>query len=422
MKNIIYSFIFILIVNCTLNIDNCMGQWVQLSDGIGASNSIYSLVSSGTKIFTGTSDHFGVYFSTDNGNLWIQSNNNINQNPAIHTFILNGTDLYAGSFYYGIYKSTDNGIIWNPVNYGLTNLCVLSFTVNGNYLFAGTRYGGVFRSTDNGDSWTAVNSGLTNLQIYALISVDNNIFAGTFGNGVFRSTNNGNNWTAANGGIIDPYITTFISNGSKILAGSGNKIYRSSNYGGNWTATTSYGFTYVTSLVSKRNHIFSGNDVTTGSGVYKTTNNGDTWKDISQGLGTGSVQSLLIAGNYIYAGTDFHSIWRRDLNEIITEVQETQSTLPDKFSLSQNYPNPFNPATTIRYTIPENGKQKMEIGLVVLKVNDILGKEVETLVNEKKSPGTYEVTFDGSRLSSGIYFYTLAAGDFKETKKSVLLK
>ena len=77
--------------------------------------------------------------------------------------------------------------------------------------------------------------------------------------------------------------------------------------------------------------------------------------------------------------------------------------------------------TKIKFDVPVDSRIRGN-DKVALKVHDILGKEVETLINEKKSPGTYEVTFDGSRLSSGIYFYTLSAGDFKETKKLVLLK
>ncbi|MCX6163259.1 MAG: T9SS type A sorting domain-containing protein, partial [Ignavibacteriae bacterium] len=78
--------------------------------------------------------------------------------------------------------------------------------------------------------------------------------------------------------------------------------------------------------------------------------------------------------------------------------------------------------TNIKYSIPENGKQKMENGVVTLKIYDILGKEIETLVNEKQDAGIYEVTFDGNKLASGIYFYKLQSGDFVETKKMILLK
>ncbi len=89
--------------------------------------------------------------------------------------------------------------------------------------------------------------------------------------------------------------------------------------------------------------------------------------------------------------------------------------LPKEFSLSQNYPNPFNPLTKIKYSISKTGQ-------VVLKVYDLLGREIITLVNEEKSNGSYEVEFDASNLSSGIYYYELQAGDFVQTNKMILLK
>jgi hypothetical protein len=98
----------------------------------------------------------------------------------------------------------------------------------------------------------------------------------------------------------------------------------------------------------------------------------------------------------------------------ITEV-ESINGLIDTYYLSDAYPNPFNPSTTIRYRIPE-------AGLVTLKVYDVLGREVATLVNEEKLTGSYEVEFDGSNLSSGVYFYQLKAGSFIQTRKMICLK
>ena len=91
------------------------------------------------------------------------------------------------------------------------------------------------------------------------------------------------------------------------------------------------------------------------------------------------------------------------------------SEKPDKFSLSQNYPNPFNPVTKINYSIPKQG-------FVTLKVYDLIGREVRTLVNEVKASGSYSVDFNASELSSGVYFYKIQAGDFTETKKMMLIK
>jgi len=96
-------------------------------------------------------------------------------------------------------------------------------------------------------------------------------------------------------------------------------------------------------------------------------------------------------------------------------INQISSEVPLKYSLSQNYPNPFNPKTIIRFQLPSFSK-------VSLKVFDILGREVQTLVNESMKPGTYETSFDGSSFSSGVYFYKLTSGDFLETKRMILLK
>jgi hypothetical protein len=89
--------------------------------------------------------------------------------------------------------------------------------------------------------------------------------------------------------------------------------------------------------------------------------------------------------------------------------------VPKEFKLEQNYPNPFNPTTTISFAIPKNAA-------VSLKIFDVLGKEVKSLVNEEMSPGNYSVSFDGSNLSTGIYYYRLKAGEFSRVKKLLLAK
>ena len=96
------------------------------------------------------------------------------------------------------------------------------------------------------------------------------------------------------------------------------------------------------------------------------------------------------------------------------------SELVKNYKLEQNYPNPFNPSTIIRFKISGNEKEKT--GIVTLKIYNILGKEVAILVNKKLQPGTYEVKFEGGNLTSGVYFYTLKAGDFIGTKKMLLIK
>jgi hypothetical protein len=97
-----------------------------------------------------------------------------------------------------------------------------------------------------------------------------------------------------------------------------------------------------------------------------------------------------------------------------TDVLQNEN-LPGQFELNQNYPNPFNPATKIRYSVPQSS-------LVQIKVFDVLGNELETLVNEEKPAGTYELNWNAANLPSGVYFYQISAGDFVQTKKMILLR
>jgi len=112
-----------------------------------------------------------------------------------------------------------------------------------------------------------------------------------------------------------------------------------------------------------------------------------------------------------YNGTILHTT-----NGGVTFIEEEEiDEIPTSYSLTNNYPNPFNPNTKIKYSVPQTSN-------VVIKVFDILGNEIETLVNEQKPIGNYEINFNATNLPSGIYFYQLQAGSFIETKKMVLMK
>ena len=132
--------------------------------------------------------------------------------------------------------------------------------------------------------------------------------------------------------------------------------------------------------------------------------------------GTDNINSVAVLKDYAVQIQHWYD------NNLVTDVTETIPSVPTEFSLSQNYPNPFNPVTTIKYTIPNVISTEGRNLKVMLKVYDILGSEVATLVNENKQAGNYQVNFDASKLSSGVYFYRLQAGSFIETKKMVILK
>ena len=99
----------------------------------------------------------------------------------------------------------------------------------------------------------------------------------------------------------------------------------------------------------------------------------------------------------------------------ISGITVVSNEIPSSYSVSQNYPNPFNPTTKINFALPKSG-------LVSMKVYDILGKEVATLVNEVKNAGNYTVDFNASSLTSGVYFYKVSVNGFSEVKKMLLLK
>lgn len=141
------------------------------------------------------------------------------------------------------------------------------------------------------------------------------------------------------------------------------------------------------------------------------------WTEISRAKYTGRVDSLWL--NKFFIQRNDSAIDVSDQTEFIiqtlTSISTVSSVVPDKFSLSQNYPNPFNPTTKINFSIPVQTK-------VSLRIYDVLGKEVMTLVNDAKNAGSYEVEFSGANLASGVYFYRLDAENFVDTKKMLLTK
>ena len=174
------------------------------------------------------------------------------------------------------------------------------------------------------------------------------------------------------------------------------------------------------------------NDITTcGNYAYVATDAGIFMLDISDktsphqvgffsNSGYSRAVSIACSNNKIY--TAFEGLIVLS-NDFTTDVKENKTIISNSFSLSQNYPNPFNPSTTIEYSIPAVGDEYIRpTNNVTLKIYDILGEEITTLVNKKQTPGNYDVKFNAGNLSSGIYFYRLKAGNFSKTNKMILLK
>jgi hypothetical protein len=205
-----------------------------------------------------------------------------------------------------------------------------------------------------------------------------------------------------------------VTEGQRLYAGTAHGgIFVSSDYGSSWhPANNGLTSTYTMNIIASEPGLFAS---TVEGGVFFSSNGGANWTTVNAGLPKAAVYSMCVDGAYLYAGTLTDGVWRRPLTEIVTSVGPATGEIPASFVLRQNYPNPFNPTTTIRYELPQAAK-------VTLKVYDVLGREIVTLVDQAKEAGVYEVKFDGSNLPSGIYLYRMEAGPTVSTKKLVLLK
>ncbi len=395
-----------------MSVQMSTAQWELTNSGM-ENIAVLSLACNGNTIFAGTQTG-GVYFSSNNGATWSQTSLN---DQDVRSLAADNDNIYAGSYSgNGVYRSTDNGTSWTQST--LNNRKIRSLAVSGNYVYAGawTPDFGVYKSTDKGATWTqtALNQIVRSIAVYG-----NNVYAGsgTFpgGDGVFLSTNYGDVWNQTS--LNNDFIGSIAVDGNFIVAGSGSSrgLYTSTNNGVNWTQNL-LNNTNVYALEISGNNIYAG---TYNFGVYVSNDSGINWTQRNDGLlfSGALVYDLCQLNNKLFAGLGFAGnvgVYGRLLSQL-TEVNPISNEVPNKFSLLQNYPNPFNPETQIGFRISETG-------FVSLKVYSELGKEVQTLVNEKLSPGIYDVNFDGSNLSSGIYFYKIQAGNYSEVKKMTLLK
>ncbi len=383
----------------------------------------------------------------------------------IQCFANNGLSILAGTDG-GLVRSTDNGVTWSNTGGGLPYSNVRTLLKIDSYPFdilAGMVSGRISMSANFGDNFTAFpaeseqlpfladinsileksnssnflvgtergvyvlpqyypldtwiprNTGLPSpeTKVRALIENNGEVFAGT-NSGVFQL--NGSSWDEKNFGLSNTNVMALKSIDTFLIAGtsqgSAGGVYISSDNGANWTLSLNE--PWVTSILTIGSNIFVGS---IGNGVWRSTNYGNTWIQINDGLSSGAYNVLSLGADdqYLFAGTVSSSIWRRPLTQIVTEISEETSLQPSEFNLEQNYPNPFNPSTKISWQSPTGTHQ-------TLKVYDVLGNEVATLVNEEKPAGSYEVEFNASQLSSGVYFYKLTAGSFTDTKKMILLR
>ena len=366
-------------------------------------------------------------------------------------------------------KTTDGGSTWtnaNP-NPGVINGDVYNiWALDANNALLTTSPGATFiyRTTNGGTNWTQV---FTQAGGFIDAIVMTNATTGyAYGDPVsarwslWKTTDGGATWDST--GMYLPQAASeagwnnaMCVIGNNIWFGTNNtKVYRSTNGGatGSWTGVTTTGnvSTYGVWFTSATNGLC------VGTIVQKTTDGGATWVNAGTPGGTGNMTSVggngdyywLSRGNNIYGSSDFGATWTAggytgtqalwgtsittgspclagwsvgatgtvvELNGVPVAVNDPTSNIPTAYKLEQNYPNPFNPTTSNTFALPVAGN-------VELKVYDLLGKEVASLVSGNLTAGTHVVPFDASVLASGVYIYKITAGSFIDSKKMVLIK
>ena len=396
MKQQQLYLIFLMVIFC-LN-HKLEAQWIQTN---GPSNQyVYKLSASAGKIFAGTGG--GIFRTTDNGSNWVLLTNGISDSNYVYSLATLDSNIFAGTDFSGLYLSTNFGVTWTEIGGGLINH-VNTLTIDGMNVYAGTG-NGVFRSTNLGETWSS--HVLDSIWVYSILAEGTRLWVGS-SHGVFFSKNTGINWEQINNGALNTTVFSFVKNESNIYAGTDSGIYVIPIDSITWTKISD--LTFVFSILSINNNLLAG----TAHGIFLSTTNGSNWTEVDSGMTNKDVNTLIFMDDYLYAGTWDSGVWKRPLNEI-TSVESVQSKLSN-YKLFQNYPNPFNSSTTIKFEIPKDG-------LVTLKIYNILGEEIETLFNEERSSGRYEVNFDAFKLPSGIYFYQLKTRDYVDTRKMILLK
>lgn len=348
--------------------------------------------------------------------------------------------IYAESQNGNLGKSTNGGNSFSDATNGInasekTNWStpVIMDPNNNNVLYYGTNK--VYRTTNAASVWSAASPDLTNgsqtrLGTVTTIAVaptnSNVIMAGTDDANVWITSNNGTNWTKVSSTLPYRWVTRVafdpVNENIAYVTYNGLKwkdpqphVFRTTDKGLTWAdISNNLPDAPVNAFAidpARPNVLFVGSDV----GAYVSFNTGQSWQYLGQGLPMVSVYDFKIhpLGNYLVAGTHGRSMYKIDLAQVVG-INSNETNIAGDFSLSQNYPNPFNPVTVIRYSLNKDR-------FAVLKIFDVQGKEVATLVNEKQNAGTYEVNFDAGNVSSGIYFYRLTI-DSENGVQAVLTK
>lgn len=272
-------------------------SWSQVNNGFTAHSDVFAMVASNNIVYAGIWGQ-GVGVSTDFGNTWIIRYNGL-ANNYINDIEVLGSTVYAGTEA-GIYKSTDNGGNWIFTTTGIQSYSIRKLAVSGSSIFAASYGGGVFVSTDNGNNWSEVNNGLGSTYTSSIAAVGSVIF--TSSDGMYKSTNNGANWVLANNGLFDMYTNYPLGvNGNTVFTGTFFQgIYRSLDYGGTWSRASSG---LKASLMNPGAIESLGSTIYAGAyyqGFFVSQNNGDSWTNVYPTL---NVYSFAASGNYRFAGS-----------------------------------------------------------------------------------------------------------------------
>jgi len=385
----------------------------------------------------------------DNGTL--KSNGSINSwdfiygGDGFHTKVdySNSNIIYAESQWGGIGRSTNGGLSFSGISNGIdftrTNWStpyVLDI-LDPQILYFGTYK--LHKTTNRGNSWAEISPDLTRgangrlgtiTCISTAVESDNVtrvIYVGTDDAKLSVSTNSGTYWQDRTEILPQRYITdvlvdrrnpatAYVTLSGYNLDESNPHVFRTTDYGLSWTDISSnIPDVPVNSIIidyDEDSTLYIGTD----AGVFFTQDLGADWSV----LGTGLPNSPVFDLNYhqptkkLVAGTHGRSLFEFDLTGI-TGIDRNENNVVDNFVLYQNYPNPFNPTTTIGFNL--SSKE-----IVSLKIYDILGNQVTELLNEEKPAGSHRIEFDASGFASGTYFYKLQAGENSEVRKMLLLK
>lgn len=392
------------------------GQWQNNNPGFGID--YYSLtIPDSNEIWAAGSDK--IIHSSDGGNSWeiqFQSGNDLYSIK----FINNEFGWAVGNYiYFGrAYRTTNGGENWEQLNIPGYHLRAVEFLDYSNGWVAG--FDEIQKTTNGGLDWTTVPSG-TGKYLFD-ISFINNLEGwavggspgSTDGGVIIKTVDGGNNWTINKDSIDSRLEGIFFSDqnyGWVVGGGNGPKILKTTDGGITWVEKTSPVYADFNSVEFVNSNI--GWVVGSDGKIIHTVDGGETWEVQESGL-LGYLLEIDMVDSlkgYICGFGDNILI---TYNGGITDVEKYEHSV-NEYKLFENYPNPFNPTTKIKYSVPQSE-------IVIIKVYDVLGKEIKTLVNGYKQSGTNEIDFDASELASGIYFYRMISGNYLETKKMLLLR